>query len=165
MKRIKAFDTEAHKSFRILNRSENSERYFRERREQPRLQKWNDWFIWKFSSWVALPSHCVSPDSGYLNPFFLISSTWVPTGLKWSRRYITQVDDWFMVRVILEILNFPGHSEISIVFWNGAKGLNVFLRDTSSPFRIFLFYPFHTVASFLRITNPWKFLAHADKSI
>lgn len=41
-----------------------------------------------------------------------------------------------MVRVILEILNFPGHSEISIVFWNGAKGLNVRLRDTRvlSPF-------------------------------
>lgn len=51
-----------------------------------------------------------------------------------------------MVRVILEILNFPGHSEISIVFWNGAKGLNVLLRDTQVLFAFPPFPPFHTVA-------------------
>lgn len=44
MKRIKAFDRETHKSFRILNRSgkQGEEIFSGKRRELPRLQKLND---------------------------------------------------------------------------------------------------------------------------
>lgn len=109
---------------KIWIRSESSRKQW-----NPPYRKLNDWFIWKFYGWVELCPFVASPSQPTDQPFPLATSSasfFQPykvqlilprgpgrklkarsQGWKWSSRYITQLDDWFMARVILEILNFP----------------------------------------------------------